>query len=113
MANLRFVHTADLHLDSPVLGQRATAPDQVRLALRDATFKAYENIIDLCIEEEVDALLIAGDIYDGADRSLRAQLKFREGLDDSAEPPKGPDGRSKKRPGVYFRYHDARHGSPS
>jgi len=52
----------------------------VRAALRDATFAAYENIIDLCIRERVDALLVAGDIYDGLDRSLRAQLRFGEGL---------------------------------
>lgn len=49
-------------------------------ALRGATFDTYENIINLCINEQVDALLIAGDIYDGADRSLRAQLRFFDGL---------------------------------
>ncbi len=49
-------------------------------ALRQATFDTYENIVNLCINERVDALLIAGDIYDGADRSLRAQLKFFDGL---------------------------------
>ena len=49
-------------------------------ALYAATFTAYENIIDLCIDERVDALLVAGDVYDSADRSLRAQLKFVEGL---------------------------------
>jgi DNA repair exonuclease SbcCD nuclease subunit len=48
--------------------------------LQNATFEAYSNIIDLCIRERVDALLVAGDIYDGADRSLRAQLRFIEGL---------------------------------
>ena len=46
-----------------------------------ATFEAYENIINLCISEQVDALLIAGDIYDGADRSLRAQRQFVDGLE--------------------------------
>ena len=80
MPNLRFVHAADLHLDSPFSGLRSLAPDNVTSALRQATFDAYENIIDLCIAERVDALLIAGDVYDGADRSLRAQLKFVNGL---------------------------------
>ena len=80
MAILRFVHAADLHLDSPFVGVQAVAPDNVSSALRDATFSAYENIIDLCIDEQVDALLVAGDVYDSADRSLRAQLKFVEGL---------------------------------
>ena len=80
MPHLRFVHTADLHLDSPFVGIKAVAPDNVSGALHDATFSAYENIINLCIEERVDALLVAGDVYDAADRSLRAQLKFVDGL---------------------------------
>ena len=80
MTRIRFVHAADLHLDSPFVGIKAVAPDNVARALHDATFTAYENIIKLCIDERVDALLIAGDVYDSADRSLRAQLKFVDGL---------------------------------
>ena len=80
MVKLRFVHAADLHLDSPFRGIRSEAPEHVADTLHRATFDAYRNIIDLCLREHVDALLVAGDIYDGADRSLRAQLKFVEGL---------------------------------
>ena len=80
MALLRFVHAADLHLDSPFRGIRSEAPPHVADALHRATFETYENIIDLCLRERVDALLVAGDIYDGADRSLRAQLRFVDGL---------------------------------
>ena len=77
---LRFVHAADLHLDSPFRGIRAAAPENVARALYSATFDSYRNIVDLCISEGVDALLVAGDIYDGADRSLRAQQAFIDGL---------------------------------
>lgn len=80
MSRFRFVHAADLHLDSPFTGIRSKAPENVASALRGATFSAYENIVDLCIDERVVALLVAGDVYDSADRSLRAQLKFVEGL---------------------------------
>ena len=80
MPVLRFVHAADLHLDSPFSGLKAIAPDSVSRAFCRATFDVYDNIIDLCIREHVDALLIAGDVYDGADRSLGAQLKFVAGL---------------------------------
>ena len=80
MVRLRFIHAADLHLDSPFRGIRSEAPDYVADPLRRATFDAYENIIALCLRESVDALLVAGDVYDGADRSLRAQLKFVDGL---------------------------------
>ena len=63
--NFRFVHSADLHLDSPFKGLKSTAPDHVAALMYEATFNAYANIIDMCISERVDALLVAGDIYDG------------------------------------------------
>ncbi|MFQ5443467.1 MAG: exonuclease SbcCD subunit D, partial [Nitrospinales bacterium] len=48
--------------------------------LRRTTDRAFRNIIDLAVKEKVDAVIIAGDIYDGADKSLQAQLKFRDEL---------------------------------
>ena len=69
MTRIRFVHAADLHLDSPFSGLRSIVPE-IAQTLHQATFDAYDNIIDLCIREQVDALLVAGDIFDGADRSL-------------------------------------------
>ncbi len=80
MPPLRFVHAADLHLDSPFEGLKDSTPPHVREALLPATFRAYDRIIDLCVAERVDALLVAGDVYDGADRSLAAQLRFLAGL---------------------------------
>jgi DNA repair exonuclease SbcCD nuclease subunit len=79
MTRFSFVHASDLHLDSPFAGVTATAPE-VAERLRTATFDAFDNIVRLCIERRVDFLLVAGDVYDGADRSLRAQLRFRDGL---------------------------------
>ena len=76
----RFVHAADLHLDSPFKGIRETEP-RVAAILRRATFEAYERVIDLCIDRRVDALLVAGDVFDGADRSLAAQIQFVRGLE--------------------------------
>ena len=81
MSLLRFVHAADLHLDSPFQGIGSQAPGHVMEVLREATFAAYDRIVDLCIREQVDAFLVAGDIYDGADRSLRAQIRFVSGLE--------------------------------
>lgn len=48
--------------------------------LRKSTFDAFNGVIDLCIREQVDALLVAGDIFDSGDRSLVAQLRFVDGL---------------------------------
>jgi len=76
---LSFVHAADLHLDSPFTGISGIDPE-LGERLAKATFQAYEAIIELCMEEEVDFLLIAGDVYDSADKSLYAQVRFIEGL---------------------------------
>lgn len=66
----RFVHTADLHLDSPL---RSLALRNTELAglVGDATRQALIAIVELCIEEQVDALIIAGDLYDGEQTSMK------------------------------------------
>ena len=74
-----FIHTADLHLDSPFIGIYEIN-QELSERLVNATFEAYDTIIDLCIEKEVDFLLIAGDVYDSANKSLYAQLRFIKGL---------------------------------
>lgn len=75
----RFVHAADLHLDSPCKGIGKTNAEVGKI-LRAATFEAYDKLIQLCIDKQADALLIAGDVFDGADHSLVGQIKFVEGL---------------------------------
>lgn len=79
MPEFRFIHCSDLHLDTPFSGLSSVHP-ALKEKLRDATFRAYQNIIDLALRERVDAVIIAGDVYDAADKSLQAQLKFRNGL---------------------------------
>ena len=66
----RFVHTADIHLDSPLLSLALRDPDAADL-IANATRQSFSAIIDLCINEQVDALLIAGDIYDGSHHSMK------------------------------------------
>jgi DNA repair exonuclease SbcCD nuclease subunit len=80
----RFVHTADLHLDSPFRGLAEVSPE-LQVTLRDATFQAFERIVDLCLAREVDGLLVAGDVYDAADRSLRALARLRHQFERLAE----------------------------
>jgi len=65
----RFVHTADLHLDSP-LKSLASRDAALAEAVRTASRKALARTVDLCLDEAVDALLIAGDLYDGSQRSM-------------------------------------------
>src|SRR5437764_539622 len=78
MSRFKFVHAADLHLDSPL--RLLDAEPRVRALAKEATFKAFETIIDLCIREQVAFLLIAGDLFDAKDRSVRARLSLATGL---------------------------------
>ena len=79
MTTIRFIHTADLHLDSPFKGMTGLPVEALR-KLRESTFTAFANLIDYALETKPDFVLIVGDIYDGDDRSLRAQHKFQEGM---------------------------------
>lgn len=66
----RFVHTADIHLDSPLRSLSLRNPDLAEL-IGNATRQALVRIVDLCLEEQVDALIIAGDLYDGDQTSMK------------------------------------------
>ena len=71
----RFIHTADAHIDSPLQGLEAYEGAPVA-ALRGATRLAFENLIDLALDEVVDFLLIAGDLYDGDWKDFSTGLFF-------------------------------------
>ena len=66
----RFIHTADVHLDSPLRSLALRDPDLAEL-IGNATRRAFVRTIDLCLDEQVDALLIAGDLYDGDQTSMK------------------------------------------
>ena len=69
----RFVHTADIHLDSPLRSLALRDPALSEL-IGGATRLAFERTIDLCLDEQVDALMIAGDLYDGDQTSMKTAL---------------------------------------
>ncbi len=60
----KFIHAADIHLDSPLRGlsRYESAPVE---SIRDASRRAFENLVDIAIEEKVAFVLLAGDLYDG------------------------------------------------
>lgn len=79
MSKASFLHLADLHLDSP-FESVSYLPSSLKANLRDASLLAFENAVSFAITEGVDAVVIAGDIYDGARLSTRAQVFFKEQL---------------------------------
>ena len=64
MTMFKFIHAADVHVDSPLhgLSRHEAAPTE---SIRGASRKAFENLVDLAIEEQVAFVLLAGDLYDG------------------------------------------------
>jgi DNA repair exonuclease SbcCD nuclease subunit len=72
---VKFVHAADLHIDSPLRGldKYEGAP---AARLRAATRRALENLVALCIDEQVAFLLLAGDVFDGSWKDFSTGLFF-------------------------------------
>jgi exonuclease SbcD len=62
---MRIVHAADLHIDSPLRGLSRLEDADVARSLRQASRRALERLVRLVVEERADALVLAGDIYDG------------------------------------------------
>ncbi|HUG56838.1 MAG TPA: DNA repair exonuclease [Candidimonas sp.] len=72
---MRFIHAADIHLDSPLTGLSAYADAPVEM-LRTATRDAFTNLVNLAIDEQVDFMVIAGDLYDGNWKDHNTGLYF-------------------------------------
>jgi len=80
----RFVHAADLHLDTPFEGLSEVDSDLAR-RLRDASLAALDRIVAKALEVDAAFVVFAGDIYDGEARGIRAQLRFRAALERLAQ----------------------------
>jgi len=72
---MRFIHTADIHLDSPLHGL-AAYPDAPVAQLRNATREAFTELVSRAIDEKVDFMVIAGDLYDGTWRDHNTGIFF-------------------------------------
>lgn len=62
--SFRFIHAADIHIDSPLRGLESY-PGAPTERLRNATREAFENLVQLAIDEAVAFVIIAGDLFDG------------------------------------------------
>ena len=73
----RFIHAADIHLDSPLRGLESYEDAPVE-EIRGATRRAFDNLVELAIEEDVSFVLLAGDLYDGEWKDYNTGLFFAE-----------------------------------
>jgi len=69
---VKFIHAADLHLDSPFLGL-TSLPAALLTQVRQSTFTAATRIFDRAVAEDVDFVVLAGDLFDRAEQSVAAQ----------------------------------------
>ena len=74
---MKYIHAADVHLDSPLRGLERYEGAPVE-EIRSATRRAFDNLIDLAIAEEVGCVLLAGDLYDGDWKDYNTGLYFIE-----------------------------------
>jgi len=72
---MKFIHAADIHLDSPMLGLERYDGAPVE-EIRGATRRALQNLVELAVNEGVDFVLIAGDLYDGDWKDYNTGLFF-------------------------------------
>lgn len=78
---MRFIHAADLHIDSSLSGLRprqSAPPHDFHLATRTAV----RNLVDHAVSEGVDFLVIAGDVFDGDWADYATGLFFVNALSD-------------------------------
>lgn len=73
--DFKFIHCSDLHLDSP-FQVHISSGTEVAAALHDAAVDSFTALCDFAIDESVDFIVVSGDVYDGIERGIRAQLRL-------------------------------------
>ncbi|MBM7615944.1 metallophosphoesterase family protein [Alkaliphilus hydrothermalis] len=66
---LKFIHIGDVHLDTTFYSRESAIREKLRGSLR----MAFLEVIEACILEKVDALLIAGDLFDNHQLSFQTE----------------------------------------
>src|SRR5699024_1151759 len=74
---IKFIHCADLHLDSPFKSRHYLIPSILN-DVKQSGYNSFTNIIDDAIKDQVDFVIISGDLFDQDNRTLRAEVYFRE-----------------------------------
>lgn len=74
---IKFIHCADLHLDSPFKSKIHLAPS-IFEDVQNSAYESFKKIVDTALKEEVDFVLIVGDLFDSENRTLRAEVFLKE-----------------------------------
>jgi DNA repair protein SbcD/Mre11 len=74
---MKFIHCADIHLDTPLQGL-AQYPGAPVNEIRNATRRAFERVLSAAISQKVDFVIVAGDLYDTGLKSFESALFFNK-----------------------------------
>ncbi|MFP4017003.1 MAG: metallophosphoesterase, partial [Halanaerobiales bacterium] len=77
MKKLRFIHAADIHLGS-ALSVGGEYNELIADHIDNAIYNTFKRIFDQALEKEVDFVILAGDIYDQENRSVKANKVFND-----------------------------------
>ncbi|WP_158737584.1 DNA repair exonuclease [Alteribacillus sp. YIM 98480] len=80
MEALRFIHAADLHLGSP-MPSAAGASSLLKNQLEDSIYTAVHKMVEDAIQLQVDFVILAGDLFDQENRSIKSQLFLKQKLE--------------------------------
>ncbi|UXR68934.1 DNA repair exonuclease [Staphylococcus sp. IVB6246] len=74
---VKFLHCADLHLDSPFVSKQHLSPSILK-DVENSAYESFKNIVDVALREGVDFVLISGDLFDQRNRTLKAEIFLKE-----------------------------------
>jgi DNA repair exonuclease SbcCD nuclease subunit len=69
---MKFIHTADIHIDQPFSGIHSDHGD-IKHLLKISNQQILIKIVDTCIEKKVDFLLVVGDTFHQNQPSIHTQ----------------------------------------
>lgn len=79
-ATYRFVQASDLQLDVPIRGISAP-PAPLRAALRDATLRAWQSLVELALERDAAFVILAGGLFGAATPAVRTCVALHDGIE--------------------------------
>ncbi|AVQ33347.1 DNA repair exonuclease [Staphylococcus muscae] len=74
---VKFLHCADLHLDSPFVSKQHLSPSILR-DVENSAYESFRTIVDIALREQVDFVIISGDLFDQHNRTLKAEVFLKE-----------------------------------
>jgi DNA repair exonuclease SbcCD nuclease subunit len=84
VASFKFLHAADLHLDSPLIGLSCKSVDFAK-RVETASRQAFDNLVRLAVEEKCRFVVLPGDVFDRDLRNFETGLFFAVGMKRLAE----------------------------